>query len=102
VKQAQERAGSNRGSFTVDSEVAEPWEGTVGVSGLAELSAVFSNSLLPRGAEPGGGPDQIDEFRPHGQPDFAILEKMEAVGDGAYVSLHDAYCGRCKWAPPER
>jgi hypothetical protein len=76
-------------SFVVDLELAEPRQGVVGIPGHAKPGAEFPNSLLPRVAEPGGGPDQIDEFRPHGQPDAAIpLEEMEAVRDGAYISLH--------------
>ena len=81
-------AGTASGSLIVDREVAESWKGVVRVSGYAELGAEFSNSLLPRVAEAGGGPVQIDEFRPHGQPGAAVLEEMEAVRDGAYISLH--------------
>jgi hypothetical protein len=32
----------------------------------------------------------------HGAPGIAVSEKVEALGDGAYISAHVAYCGRCK------
>jgi hypothetical protein len=60
----------------------------VGIPGHAELGAEFPNNLLPRVAETGWRPLEIDEFRPHGQPGAAILEEMEAMADGAYISCH--------------
>jgi hypothetical protein len=66
----------------VDREVAQSGEGVAGISGHTKPGVQFTNSLLPRLAEPDGRPLQIDEFRPHGAPGVATFEEMEAPARG--------------------
>jgi len=82
-------------SFAMHLKVAELWQGVVGISSYAELGAEFPNSLLPRVAEAGGGSDQIDEFRPHGQPSAAVLRRWKPSAMAPIFLFMVAYCGRC-------